>query len=78
MQDHISAREEAEDAAMAAPAQLPIADAMEASVRLQAAMLAGLGIVPGTAEFERIAIAWLALLAERTEEMHRAARATAH
>lgn len=49
--DAISAREEAEDDAMAALAQLPIADAMEGTVRLQAAMLAGLGIVPGTPEF---------------------------
>lgn len=51
---------------------------MEALVRLQAVMLAGLGIMPGSPAFDRIAIAYLALLAERTDTMGKALRAGAH
>jgi hypothetical protein len=60
MQDHVTAREK-----LAALAQLPIDDAMDAIVRLQAVMLAGLGILPGSPAFDRVAIAYLALLAEK-------------
>ena len=78
MQDHTTPRETAEEAIAAALHALPIDDAMAALIEMQALILADLGILPGTAEFDRLAIAYLARLAERVHNMRGAMLAAAH